>query len=253
MTLNLASWNIRGLNMTYKQDDIRSFVFKNKISLLGLMETKVRALKGLKISKAILRHWRFSNNNDHHSNGRIWVAWDPSILNVKVEYASSQLMHTSVTIIDTNQRFFASFVYGFNTATKRSPLCRDIRQISTGIATAPWILLGDFNVVRHPSERLGGDPSWHPYFDDFNACCYQSSLDDLRYSGHYLTWSNKSSDDKLISSKLDRALINIHWESIFNGSNAIFLPPGVSNHCPTLVSTGVAIRTRKPSFKFFNF
>ena len=106
MTLNLASWNIRGLNMTYKQDDVRSFVLTNKISLLGILETKVRASKSLKISRAILRHWSFFNNNDHQSNGRIWVAWDPSILDVKVEYVSSQIIHTSVTIMGKNQRFF---------------------------------------------------------------------------------------------------------------------------------------------------
>ena len=148
---------------------------------------------------------------------------------------------------------YASFVYGFNTAIERCPLWRDIQQLSIGIASTPWILMGDFNVVRHPAERLGGDLTWHPYLDDFNTCCYQSSLDDLRYSGHYLTWSNKSPEDKLISSKLDRALINVHWDSIFNGSTATFLPPGVSDHCPVLVSMGVAIRLRKPSFKFFNF
>ena len=239
--------------MTYKQNEIRSFVFTNKISLLGIMETKVRAAKSLKISRSILRNWRFLYNNDYHPNGRIWVAWDPSILDVKLEYASSQIMHTSVTIIEKNYSFLASFVYGFNTAHERTPLWRDIKYLSAGTTNIPWVLLGDFNVVRHPSERLGGDPTWHPYLNDFNTCCYDLSLDDLHYSGHHFTWSNKSPEDSLIASKLDRALINVHWESTFSGSNASFLPPGVSDHCPTLVSTGVAISTHKSSFKFFNF
>ena len=40
--MNIANWNIRGLNMTYKQNEIRSFVFSNKVSLMGINETKVR-------------------------------------------------------------------------------------------------------------------------------------------------------------------------------------------------------------------
>ena len=190
MTLNIASWNIRGMNMTYKQDEIRSFVNTNRISLIGIIETKVRATRSLKISKATLRNWEFIYNNEYHPNGRIWVGWDPSILDLKLEYASSQIMHTSVTIIEKNISFFASFVYGFNPANERCPLWRDIKYISNGIANAPWILLGDFNIVRHPSEMLGGDPTWHPYMNDLNACCYDASLDDLHYSGH-LTWNNK--------------------------------------------------------------
>ena len=117
----------------------------------------------------------------------------------------------------------------------------------------PWILLGDFNVARHATERIGGDLTWHPYMDDFNWCCYDAQLDDLHYSGHLLTWSNKNSEGNLIARKLDRALINSEWESSFTGSSSSFLPLGVSDHCPILVSTGIPLRPRKTPFKFFNF
>ena len=39
---NIASWNVRGLNHPNKQEDVKLFLNKSKIGLVGLMETKVR-------------------------------------------------------------------------------------------------------------------------------------------------------------------------------------------------------------------
>ena len=228
-------------------------MLSNKITLMGINETKVRQAKSTKVSKVILSNWKFIFNNAHHPNGRVWVAKDPLVLKVDLEFASSQLMHVSATIIDNHTRFFATFVYGFNTAVERVPLWRDICRLSGTMGHQPWILLGDFNVARYASERIGGDPTWHPYMEDHNCCCYDAQLDDLRFTGHLHTWSNTSPEENLISRKLDRVLINSEWESSFTGASSSFLPLGFSDHSPILVSTGILLRPRKSPFKFFNF
>lgn len=38
----LATWNVRGLNASEKQCDVMDFVYKNKLGLVGLLETKLR-------------------------------------------------------------------------------------------------------------------------------------------------------------------------------------------------------------------
>ena len=40
--MNLACWNIRGLHLPHKQDEIRSLVHVNKVSIIGILETKVK-------------------------------------------------------------------------------------------------------------------------------------------------------------------------------------------------------------------
>ena len=65
-------------------------------------------------------------------------------------------MHVSVTILEQQLAFKASFVYGFNTPGERLSLWDDLKQLSS---QEPWILLGDFNVVRILSERIGDDLS----------------------------------------------------------------------------------------------
>ena len=35
-------WNVRGMNKRYKQKEIKQFLLNNKVSLAGLIETRVK-------------------------------------------------------------------------------------------------------------------------------------------------------------------------------------------------------------------
>ena len=96
-------------------------------------------------------------------------------------------------------QFLASFTYAFNSAPERAPLWEEITKTSSSATQAPWILLGDFNVVRFSSKKVGGDRSWPPYMEEFNKCCFDAHVEDLRFSGHLHIWSNRSPGDCLIA------------------------------------------------------
>ena len=127
-----------------------------------------------------------------------------------------------------------------------------IRSFSSTMGAAPWLVLGDFNIVRYGEEKLGGDTNCPNYMDDLNLCCYDAGLEDLKFSGTFLTWS-KGSGQGFIARKLDRALVNMEWMSKFTEAEACFLESGASNHSPILVNTGMHLHLRKPPFRFFNF
>lgn len=40
--IKIGTWNIRGLNNPLKQKEVRSVIFANKFSLMGVVETKVQ-------------------------------------------------------------------------------------------------------------------------------------------------------------------------------------------------------------------
>ncbi|XP_039161265.1 uncharacterized protein LOC120289927 [Eucalyptus grandis] len=44
---------------------------------------------------------------------------------------------------------------------------------------SPWLVAGDFNAIKDPSDRMGGSNAWIPYFDEFANCLAQSELEDL--------------------------------------------------------------------------
>ena len=88
--------------------------------------------------------------------------------------------------------------------------------------------------------------------EDLNDCCYEHSLDDLRFTGNLLTWS-KGAGEGYIARKLDRALVNQEWLDRFQGAAAEFLDVGPSDHSPILVRNGLLLHVRRPPFRFFNF
>ena len=108
-------------------------------------------------------------------------------MDVTLVGSSSQFMHCSVLVLEKQVAFHVTFIYAFNTSVERLPLWEDIVSLSRFAASAPWILLGDFNVVRFPSERTRENLSWPSYMEDLNKCCFDSQLDDLKFLGHLCT------------------------------------------------------------------
>ena len=189
--ISLSSWNVRGLNPPLKQDEVRNLINTYKLSLIGLIETKVNFGRRIYLAKNLLPEWEVFYNYSSRSNGRIWAAWDPSALSVQLMFCSDQLMHLLVQSISTQQQFYVLFIYGLNSDLERRPWA-DICSISSATQSLPWILAGDFNVVRSVSEKAGGDLSWTSGMDELNTCCWNAGIEDLKFNGHLLTWSNKN-------------------------------------------------------------
>ena len=145
-----------------------------------------------------------------------------------------------------------SFIYGHNDYIPRRELWSALRTFSSAYGAVPWLVLGDFNIVRHGGEKLGGDLTCPNYIDELNNCCYEAELEDLKYSGNFFTW-RKGSGHRYKARKLDRALVNLEWMTKFTAAEAHFLDLGASDHSPIIVKTGMDLHIRKPPFRFFNF
>lgn len=70
---NLGFWNIRGLNDPIKQKEAKSFVSSNKLSLVGFLEHKIKAVWADRITHFICPNWSFVNNYSQAALGRIFV------------------------------------------------------------------------------------------------------------------------------------------------------------------------------------
>lgn len=51
--VKLATWNIRGSGTLIKQAEVRNLLVENNISVLGLLETRVKAVNCEKVAKNI--------------------------------------------------------------------------------------------------------------------------------------------------------------------------------------------------------
>ncbi|KAF7152135.1 hypothetical protein RHSIM_Rhsim01G0069200 [Rhododendron simsii] len=202
------------------------------------------------MQKCLPPGWEFFHNIGSGSVAGIIVAWDKQGPLVSLLSTSDQMMLLSVTM--EMKTFVISIVYGYNQAGNRKKLWDDLRTSYGLVGLQPWILMGDFNVVRWQNER-----SDHGYFDatsagDFNTCLEDIGMEDINTTGFLFTWSNRRAGREYCGSRLDRVVVNAQWQHIFTESEAVVLTPGVSDHCPLTVSILPYQGGKKP-FKFFNF
>ncbi|KAG5544078.1 hypothetical protein RHGRI_016730 [Rhododendron griersonianum] len=164
-------------------------------------------------------HWSFLHNAAPGCVVRIVLAWDAQLFKVDVIFSSSQLIVVKVLNVD-QLIFYISCVYGHNLMVDRRVLWADMKSLAPAIGDAPWLQLGDLNVVRRLLERLVG-------FDnsaslEFNSCLDDICMDDMPFKGLWFTWSNKRGGLGNIKSKMDRVLVNGSWLDAFLKNQRLF-------------------------------
>ncbi|GAV77646.1 LOW QUALITY PROTEIN: Exo_endo_phos domain-containing protein/DUF4283 domain-containing protein, partial [Cephalotus follicularis] len=249
--ISCASWNIIGLNHPLKQE-VSRFILMNKVAICGLFESRTAVENVQKIAQRMCKKWDWATNHAFSPLGRIWVMWDPSIINFEVSLMTDQAIHGKA-VLGNGAVVRLSFVYGLCDYRSRRDLWKYLIYNSHIASSVPWLILGDFNVSRFPQDQLNGPPRFSKAMSEFNECLKLIEVDDIHSVGHFFTWSNKRAGNFAVNKKLDRVLANWHWHNLFSYSMAHFHNPGVSNH--SLVTVFLMDRRtlgNKP-FKFLNF
>lgn len=141
-------------------------------------------------------------------------------------------------------------VYAVNLIMTRKHLLEDL-STKVGFSTIPWIMLGDFNTIRFPHEKVGGNPSNLVEMNKFNKCVDICGLMDAKMSGHLVTWSNKCTR-KRIMSRLDRALVNVEWFTEFPTCSGNYTSARLSDHATIVIKAEKFSGSGPKPFKFFS-
>ncbi|KAF8011793.1 hypothetical protein BT93_I0053 [Corymbia citriodora subsp. variegata] len=205
--MNIAFWNIRGLVDLVRQSEVRHFVRENKICCLGLLETKVSPHLFDSISSSLCSGWKWIGNYEHSVRGRIWVEWNPVLVDFNSCYVSSQAIHGTLKVLHTGLTLYLMTVYGEHTFVARRPLWSDIIRLSSTLSDDPWLVASDFNAIRDSLDHLGSPETWLSSFDEFSECICQAELDDLQYVEMRFTWSTSLGPHRK-QRKIDRVLVN---------------------------------------------
>lgn len=86
---------------------------KNKIDLMGCLETRVKEQKSKKIIANVARDWRVVCNYPHERNGRIWLMWQTHV-KVQVVQMAGQWIHCLVFNQNGQTQFFLTVVFAYN-------------------------------------------------------------------------------------------------------------------------------------------
>lgn len=251
--VKVGAWNIRGLNSPLKSKEVSLFISQNKLDLICILETRVKERSFDRFKSKLFANWEMIHNYSHSPNGRIWVAWNPKVMEFEVDLSSAQGIHGRVKLNGSNDTFSISAIYGSNSPLERKSLWEELRNRTRYYGDSPWVVLGDFNVVRFGDEKIGGSVKWRNYYSDLQTLCSDACLDDLRFIGNVFSWNNRQEGDKRIACKLDRVLVNEEWCRTYENSVASFLPSGISDHSPFYVDFGPSFVVKRVPFRFFNF
>ncbi|KAK9725508.1 hypothetical protein RND81_05G149100 [Saponaria officinalis] len=201
---------------------------------MGILETRIHETNSSKFIRGYFKGLSVFCCYNEHRKGRIWMVWNPKTVTVSPVLSHSQIIHCHVLHHSSYSSFHCSFVYASNDPNTRIELWDSLSLISASVQE--WLVLGDFNVIRDISERIS---STLPNLDDilaFNTCLLNCGLMDLQCSGCEFTWTNKQDGVDRVWSKLDRDMVNGSWMRKFSVTSAQFLPAGVSDHSPALVT-----------------
>lgn len=241
----IRCWNVRGLNNPLKQHEVVNLMRKHKLDVCCFLETKLVSSKVSSMRQFRLNNWKVLSNAAAASTARIVVFWNPTTVNIELLDFSAQGLHVLISNLVHQFKFYASFVYGFNTIIARRALWDDLRNWSPN---SPWLILGDFNSLLSQSDKHRGELVSTYETSDFRQCCSDLGLSDLNYSGSHFTWSNGS-----VWSKLDRVLANPLWSLSHTSVQVHFDNPGAfSDHSPATISFNPHQPMGKKCFKFFN-
>ncbi|KAK9732856.1 hypothetical protein RND81_04G027300 [Saponaria officinalis] len=179
--MKICSWNVRGCNDPLKLQDVCNFIRRENMDVFGVLETRIKEKKALKLAGSRFKAFGFLANYAYHRNGRIWVLWNPCTVSITSMCAQSQYLHCHITHYSSGSVYQVTFVYVDNDPKARLSLWPDHRALS--VSAHNWLLVGDFNVVRDASERISSSLPNLSDILDFNACLLDYGLEDMSGAG----------------------------------------------------------------------
>ncbi|KAK4384176.1 hypothetical protein Sango_3084400 [Sesamum angolense] len=136
--MNAAVWNVRGLNRRDHQVSVKELVSEFRLNFLGILETRVSAIKVLRV-QTFLPRWSWFTAYDVPGN-RIWIAWDDELLDLEVLNLDVQFIHCRITIRGAHLSVLVTVVYGANDSISRRELWQGLETLADSISDEPWIV-----------------------------------------------------------------------------------------------------------------
>ncbi|KAH0664989.1 hypothetical protein KY285_026195 [Solanum tuberosum] len=194
--------NIRGLNKPYKQEELKLFMRENNVSIIAILEHKIKEGLANKIFQKVAPGWRYEGNYAYTTKGRIWILWDPKYMDCVVGSKTAQYIQTNIKVKGSGIAFVFVAIYGLHTIHDRLGLWEDIRGL-VATTQGPVLSMGDYNAILRAEDRPQGSQVQDIEVKDFNEFLSDTGMHELKIVGGTYTWSNGHT-----CSRIDRALVN---------------------------------------------
>ncbi|XP_021828885.1 uncharacterized protein LOC110769256, partial [Prunus avium] len=220
--MSILYWNAKGAACTKFRNTMQDLIRSHHMEILFVCEPRISGLKAVSMVKT-LGFPCFEIVDPIGFSGGLWLMWDDSRVKVEIIGTHDQAISACISWPGQTPWIFTA-VYAKPCGFKRDKLWEYLSFVE-GCHNLPWLLAGDFNDMLNKSDKLGGAPirrlrGFKPWFDQHAMC-------DLGFSGPKYTWTNKK-----VLERIDRAVCNTQWRSLFADAHVIHLPRTKSDHSP---------------------
>ncbi|CAI9099386.1 OLC1v1036200C1 [Oldenlandia corymbosa var. corymbosa] len=167
------------------------------------------------------------------SESNVGCVWEDETLHGEVSQSRKQHRHTKAEMAELQ---------------KGMALWRSPRLLPLNLGE-PWMIGGDFNVIRSLDEYSGHLVQDPQAMTDFNECIQECALLEIPAIVEEFTWGG-TRHTGWVSKRLDRVLISQEWHDLFPRSSLEKLSRTTSDHCPMLHLFNFPIVTKLRVFRF---
>ena len=189
--MNILSYNIRGLGRGVKWSAIRRLVSQHHVDLLCLQETKKD-----KIDRGVCQAlWGDTDLSWEiypavNSAGGLLCIWNDGMFKVERRITGRGFILLEGMWIQEMQKLFIVNIYAPCEAAAKRELWLSIKQIKQLHTDGKWCIVGDFNSIKHPDERLTmsqreGDSN---SISEFNEWISDLEVEEVPSVGRRFTW-----------------------------------------------------------------
>lgn len=202
------------------------FVKENKVSIIAILERKIKENMENRVVRKIVPGWKFEANHEYSNKGRIWLLWNPQLRECVILNKSEQYIQGRVILRRKSLSFLFVAIYGLHTIQNRKKMWEDLRILTTGVKEH-MICIRNYNAILTGDDRVQGSQVHEVEIRDFNEFLLDTGMDELKSTGRIYTWSNGHT-----CSKIDRAVVNAEWIMQLPHLEVLIIAPASFDHSP---------------------
>jgi exonuclease III len=195
-TWKILNWNLRGINSEKKWLSLAGKIEESACDIICLQETKREHFDIDYIRKFCHKKFnKFEYLPSIGASGGIIIIWNGALFNGHIEFQNEFSISVKFSSNLSSNKWILTNIYGPSHSDKKSQFLEWFANIDMP-DDMDWIIMGDFNFMRSPSDRNkeGGD------INDmllFNEAISNLGIIELPLKGRKFTWSNMQQDPLL--------------------------------------------------------
>jgi endonuclease/exonuclease/phosphatase family metal-dependent hydrolase len=206
-------YNIRGFGQVGRRTQLRDYVRRERLDLIGLQETikqefTMAELRSLECGGQFVWNWLPATG---HSGGLL-LGFREECFEVGDWKKGTFFLFAMVLQRNRNLKWRFLLVYGPADHSRSLEFLGELER-EVNACNYPLVVGGDFNLIRDARDKNNANINW-PRLHRFNDAIAAMSLREIPRTGARFTWTNRQLNP--IRCVLDRVFMSMAWEAAFS-------------------------------------